>query len=491
MEFLVKSGQPHKQRTPCLILGVFHGKKLTPAARALDKATKSELSRILRRGDIDGDVGESLLLYNLPGCLADRILLIGCGKERELTAERYIEIQHHLYHALQHRGVVEAVSYLSQLPVKNRDAYWLVRFAIESISHTQYHYTAFKKSHSHKTKLKRLLLTVPSRADLPTAEQALQHGRAIAKAIHFCRDLGNTPPNICNPAYLVKQAEALAKHHHSLNCKILDKAALEQENMHSLLAVGRGSKQPSYLIELSYNGGKKNAAPLVLVGKGVTFDTGGLNLKNMQGMATMKTDMCGSATVLAVMQAVAVLRLPLNVVGLVPTVENMPGGNAYRPSDIITTKSGKTVEVLNTDAEGRMILCDALTYAERFKPTAVIDIATLTGAAVMALGHEYSALFGTHSPLVNELLKAGQHAADEAWQLPMAAGHFKQIQSPIADLQNSGGRAAGCITAACFLASFAGKYHWAHLDIAGSARSEHGVTGRPVSLLVQYLLQQS
>ena len=491
MEFLVKSGHPHKQRTPALVLGLFNGKKLTPAAQEIDKAAKGELSRILRRGDIEGDIGDSLLLYDLPGCLADRVLIIGCGKERELTTTRYIDIQCHLSLVLQKSGIVEAVSYLTQLPVKHRDCYWLIRFAVEAISHAEYQYTEFKKSSRSKPKCKRLILTIPSRAELPQAEKALQQGHAIAEATHFCRDLGNTPPNVCDPGYLVQQALTLTKKFNSLQATILDEAKLEQEAMHSLLAVGRGSAKPSYLIQLSYQGGSKKTSPIVLVGKGVTFDTGGLNLKPYQSMLNMKTDMCGSASVLAVMQAVAQLSLPINVIGLVPTVENMPGSDAYRPSDIITTKSGQTVEVLNTDAEGRMILCDALTYAERFKPSAVIDIATLTGAIIVALGHEYSGLFGNHSPLVNELLKAGQQAQDEAWHLPMGENHYKLLNSNIADVKHIGDGSAASITAACFLSKFTEKYHWAHLDIAGVSRSKNGVTGRPISLLMQYLFHQA
>lgn len=492
MEFLVKSGLPHKQRTPCIVIGLFQGRKLTMAAQQLDDATQGELTKMLRRGDIDGTPSESLLLYDLPGCLADRVLLMGCGKERDLDTTRYIEIQKNLAKYLKKSGITEAVSYLTQLPVKNRNNAWLIRLAIEAMEAEQYRYTEFKKSDAHQQKCKRLILTIPSRTQLIQAEQAAEQGKAIANAVTLCRHLGNTPANICDTDGLVAQAKALSKQYNSIQIQVLDKAALEKENMHSLLAVGRGSVKPSYLIEMSYQGAKKKTAPTVLIGKGVVFDSGGLCLKPMQGMIPMKFDMCGAATVIAVMQAVATLKLPINVVGLVPTVENMPSGDAYRPSDVITTKSGITVEVLNTDAEGRMILCDALTYAERFNPHAVIDVATLTGAIVVALGNEYAGVFGNHQPLINALIKSGQQAHDEAWAMPIGKLHLKQIESSIADIKNIGGPPAASCTAAAFLSHFAKRYHWAHLDIAGVSHTDKSIggTGRPVSLLVQYLMTQ-
>lgn len=493
MEFLIKSGQPHKQRTPCLILGIFAGKKLSSAARIVDEASKGTLSRILRRGDIDGQIGESLIIYDIPGCLADRVLLIGCGKERNLTEQNYIRIHQHLSQVLAKSGITAAVSYLTQLSIKKRDTYWTTRFAIETLEQEQYTFTPYKKEQT-KLKCKHLVLITPSRAELSQAELALQHAQAISSAKTLARNLGNTPPNDCRPKDLVYSAQKLTETFKSLSCEVLDEAKLEQEGLHSLLAVGRGSIEPSYLIQLSYHGARNTKdAPIVFVGKGVTFDTGGLDLKSPANMIDMKTDMCGAAAVLALMHAIAELALPINVIGLVPTVENAISGNAYRPSDIVKTLSGQTVEVRNTDAEGRLILCDALTYAERFNPDTVIDIATLTGAIVVALGHQYTGLFGTHSPLNHEILKAGQDAMDEAWLMPMTQEGYDAIKSPIADLQNIGrtGPAGGSIIAACFLSKFTEKYRWAHLDIAGVARTEKsGVTGRAVPQLVQFLLNR-
>lgn len=492
IKFPIHAGLPQKKRTACLVLGVFLGGKLSPAAQTLDLATNGALSNIVRRGDMHADIGSHLLLHDIPGCLAQRILLIGCGKKQQLSMADYIDIQKNAYTALQAINVAKATSYLTQLSIKGHDTYDAIRTAIEATHYAHYQYDAFKKP-KHPPKLKKLTLTVAERNMRTKAKQVVQQGTIIAEAIAYCRELANAPPNVCTPEYLTQQAKHISKEYEHVQCKILDEAALQQQNMHSLLAVGRGSTLPSYLIELHYHGTKQGVAPIVLVGKGVTFDAGGLSLKPAANMTDMKTDMCGAASVLSALQAIAALQLPLNVIAVVPTVENMPDGNAYRPSDIITTKSGKTVEILNTDAEGRMILCDALTHVEQFNPTAVIDVATLTGSIVVALGREYNGLYGNHMPLVHALLKAGENAHDEAWHMPMHSAYFKQMESHIADLKNAGGAEAGSITAACFLANFATRYHWAHLDIAGTSRSKTkaGVTGRPTALLIQYCIQQA
>ncbi|MCG8377901.1 MAG: leucyl aminopeptidase, partial [Proteobacteria bacterium] len=341
--------------------------------------------------------------------------------------------------------------------------------------------------------LRKLTFTVPTRRELPESEQAMNEGRAIANGIRLTRDLANRPANICTPAYLAEQATSLAKTYRSLSVNVLDETEMKKLGMNSLLSVSQGSDEPAKLIILEHKGSKKTQKPIVLVGKGVTFDTGGISIKPSPAMDEMKYDMCGAASVIGTVSAVAELNLPINVVGVVPTTENMPSGTATKPGDIFTSMSGLTVEVLNTDAEGRLILCDAITYSERFNPAVIIDIATLTGACVIALGKHASGLMSNHNPLARDLLNAGEEACDRAWQLPLWNDYQQQLNSPFADMANIGGRDAGTITAACFLSRFAEKYHWAHLDIAGTAwlsGSKKGATGRPVSLLMQYILNQ-
>jgi leucyl aminopeptidase len=341
--------------------------------------------------------------------------------------------------------------------------------------------------------LRKLTFAVERRGDLPLAEQALLEGRAIAAGMHTMKNLANLPGNVCTPTYLAEQAQALAGKH-GLAVEVLDRDAMEQLGMHTLLSVAKGSHQPPQFVILKYAGGKPGDKPIVLVGKGVTFDSGGISLKPGPEMDEMKYDMSGAASVLAAIQAAAMMKLPLNIVAVVPAVENMPGGGATRPGDIVTSMSGQTVEILNTDAEGRLILCDALTYVERFEPACVVDVATLTGACVIALGHVLSGLLANDDALARELLDAGNASWDRAWQMPLFDDYQEQLQSNFADMGNIGGRAAGTITAACFLSRFAKKYKWAHLDIAGTAwrtGKEKGSTGRPVALLVHFLMARS
>ena len=349
----------------------------------------------------------------------------------------------------------------------------------------------FKSEKAKPRKLKKITLLTAATDD---AERATRQASAIAAGMALARDLGNLPPNLCHPSFLAEQAEALAVEHKHLKVEILTEKKLRELGMGAFLAVAQGSEQPPRLIVLQYNGGKKDEAPYALVGKGITFDTGGISLKPGLGMDEMKFDMCGAASVFGTFRAVLELQLPINLVGLLACAENMPSGRATRPGDIVTTMSGQTVEILNTDAEGRLVLCDTLTYAERFKPQAVVDIATLTGACIVALGANTSGLMGNNDALVRQLLKAGEHADDRAWQLPLFDEYQEQLDSPFADIANIGGPKAGTITAGCFLSRFAKKYHWAHLDIAGTAwisgGKDKGATGRPVPLLTQYLLDR-
>jgi leucyl aminopeptidase len=321
----------------------------------------------------------------------------------------------------------------------------------------------------------------------------LANGQALAAGVSLAKDLGNLPPNVCTPSYLAEQALALGKTH-QFKVEVLERDALKKLGMGSFLGVAQGSEEPPKFIIMQHLKGKKEQKPVVLVGKGITFDTGGISLKPGSDMDEMKYDMCGAASVIGTFKAIAAMNLPLNVIGVIPTCENMPDGRATRPGDVLTSMSGLTIEVLNTDAEGRLILCDALTYVERFEPSAVIDVATLTGACVIALGHHASGLFSNNDALAAELLQAGEVALDRAWHMPMWEDYQSLLDSNFADMANIGGRAAGSITAACFLARFAKKYDWAHLDVAGTAwksGKEKGGTGRPVPLLTEFLVQRA
>ncbi len=493
MEFTVKSGNAEKQRSGCVVVGVFEKRRLSASARRLDAASDGLLTSLIRRGDLDGKLGQSLLLHNVPGTLADRLFLVGCGRERELGDGQYVRVVAHVLRSLQNTGASEAVSYLTELNVKGRDTYWKVRQAVVSGRDAIYRFDRLKSKKPEAGRaLKRLTLGVPSRKELPAGERGIREGTAIADGIELTKDLCNLPANVCTPSYLANQARQLAKRCASLKVDVLEEKDLESQKMGAFLSVARGSREPAKLITLNYTG-PKEGPPVVLVGKGVTFDSGGISLKPAAAMDEMKFDMCGAASVLGSMHAVATLELPINVVGLIPSTENLPGGNATKPGDIVTSLSGQTIEILNTDAEGRLILCDALTYAEQFDPVAVIDIATLTGACIVALGKHGTGLMSNHSALAHDLLTAGRYANDRAWELPLWEEYQEQLKSNFADIANIGGKDAGAITAACFLSRFTKKYHWAHLDIAGTAwksGKDKGATGRPVSLLVQYLLDR-
>jgi leucyl aminopeptidase len=494
MEFSVKSGTPDKQRSGCVVAGVFENRRLSPAAQQIDEVSQGAISAILRRGDLDGQFGQTLLLHNITNLPSERVLLIGCGKEKEFHEGRYREVTAKAVDGLKHTGTTEMTSYLTELEVKGRDIVWKLRQAVEVAEATLYRFDQLKsKPSNHKRALRKIVLAVPRRSDLGPGEQALREGRAVAAGVKLARDLGNLPGNICTPSYLAEQARDLAKRHH-LKVTVLEEADMKSLNMGALLSVARGSHQPPKLIVLEYHGGQTGAAPVALVGKGLTFDAGGISIKPAANMDEMKFDMCGAASVLGAIQAAAELKLPLNIVGFIPSSENLPDGDANKPGDVVTSMSGQTIEVLNTDAEGRLILCDALTYPERFNPTAVIDIATLTGACVIALGAHASGLMGNNDALARELGNAGKYTWDRAWQLPLWDDYQKQLDSNFADMANIGGREAGAIIGGSFLARYTKKFKWAHLDIAGTAwktGKEKGATGRPVPLLTQFLIDRS
>ncbi|MEX0444570.1 leucyl aminopeptidase [Xenorhabdus sp. SGI246] len=496
MEFSVKSGSPEKQRSACIIVGVFEPRRLSPIAEQLDKISNGYISALLRRGELEGKVGQTLLLHHVPNVLSERILLVGCGKERELDERQYKQIIQKTISTLNETGSMEAVCFLTELHVKGRNNYWKVRQAVETAKESLYVFDQLKSSKNElRRPLRKMVFNVPTRRELTSGERAIQHGLAIASGIKATKDLVNMPPNICNAAYLASQARQLADSADNLITKVIGEEQMKELGMNAYLAVGQGSQNESLMSVIEYKGSKDpNAKPIVLVGKGLTFDSGGISLKPAEGMEEMKCDMGGAASVYGAMRVVAELQLPINVIGVLAGCENMPGGHAYRPSDILTTMSGQTVEVTNTDAEGRLVLCDALTYVERFEPELVIDVATLTGACMVALGNHYTGLMSNHNPLAHELLNASEQAGDRAWRLPLGDEYSEQLESNFADMVNACGRLGGAITAGAFLSRFTAKYNWAHLDIAGTAwRSgkTKGATGRPVALLSQFLLNRA
>jgi len=495
MDISIKHTTPASQRSACLIVGVFERRRLSEAAKALDEASGARLSKVLRQGDFDGKLGQTLVLHRLEGLACERVMLVGCGKERDFEAAPYRKAVGAAVKALGETGATEAVCYLADLPVKDCDAYWRMRHASEAAQHAVYRFDQLKsKKDDDKKPLRRLVFDRAQRRESAKYRQGVDDGQAVAAGVALARDLGNLPGNVCTPAYLADQARKLGRGHKNVKVTVLEQRDMEKLGMGALLSVARGSRQPPKLISVEYSGGKKGDKPFVLVGKGVTFDAGGISIKPAQAMDEMKFDMCGAASVLGTLHAVIALGLPINVVGVVPSSENLPDGDANKPGDIVTSLSGQTVEVLNTDAEGRLLLCDALTYAERFEPKTVIDIATLTGACVVALGKHASGLFTNHAPLAKELLEAGTRSGDRAWELPLWEDYQDQLKSNFADMANIGGPQAGAVTAACFLSRFTKGMKWAHLDIAGAAWDQganKGATGRPVTLLTQYLLRHA
>ena len=492
MEFSIKQVSPEKLKSGCIAVGVFEGGKLSKAAQVIDKAAKHALSDLIARGDMSGKSATTLLLHKLPGVAADRILLVGLGKASELDNKSSIEILGATFKAMSGTPAKDAALFITDEGV-GKDAGWVIRQAIFIAAEQAFRADGLKSKPSKPAALKSITFAT---LDKPAAalKTVLDQTAATARGMELTKTLGNLPGNICTPSYLAAKALALGKSHKSIKSTVLEEKDMQKLGMGSLLSVTRGSEQPAKLITLEYHGAAKTQKPIVLVGKGITFDTGGISLKPGAEMDEMKYDMCGAASVLGTMQAIADMGLKLNVVGVIPTCENMPSGKATKPGDIVTSMSGQTIEILNTDAEGRLILCDALTYSKKFDPDTVIDIATLTGACVIALGHVASGMFANEDKLAKELIAAGEQSHDRIWQLPLWEDYQPLLDSNFADMQNIGGRAGGTITAACFLARFTKDYRWAHLDIAGTAwksGKEKGATGRPVPLLTQYLINRT
>jgi len=478
-----------------LVVGIFENRKLTQAAQALDKS--GAISTVLKSGDITGKPGSTLLLRSLNGVAAERVLLVGLGNEEELTDKNFSSATQAIVRALSTVGSADALLALPFDQIRGRDSAWAIRTLILTARDNSYRSDTMKsKKDPAPAGVKKFVFNIAAAA-ATAAKNALTEAVALANGMELSKELSNLPGNVCTPTYLANTAKKLAKDF-KLGIEVLDRKQLEALKMGSFLSVTNGSDEPPKFIVLKHMGGKIKDAPTVLVGKGITFDTGGISLKPGAGMDEMKYDMCGAASVLGTFRAIAELQLKLNVIGVIPTCENMPSGRATKPGDIVTSMSGQTIEVLNTDAEGRLILCDALTYVERFKPAAVVDIATLTGACVVALGHHNSGLFTredeAHDQLAAELLAAGKSSGDTAWRMPIQDVYQEQLKSNFADIANIGGQPAGSVTAACFLERFTKKYTWAHIDIAGTAwrgAAAKGATGRPVPLLTTFLLERA
>ncbi|MBS0211629.1 MAG: leucyl aminopeptidase [Proteobacteria bacterium] len=487
LQFHLSHADPVTHASDCLILGIFADGALSASGEAADRASGGRIKALVERGDVSGKASRSTLLHDVPGVKAARVLLVGLGEQAKFGAAAYQRAVGDAVRALKTGACRSALCTLSEIDVPGRDAHWRARQAVISADHAAYRYTTHI-SRKPDAGLESLSLHADE-----AQRHAFDQGVHIARGVAFTRDLGNLPPNVCNPGYLAQRAGELAGQIANVSCEVLERADMEQLGMGSLLAVSRGSANPPRLIVLRYTGAGA-AKPHVLVGKGITFDSGGLNLKVAGGIEEMKFDMLGAGTVLGVFHAIASMQLPLNLVTVVAAVENMPDGDSYRPSDVLTSMSGKTIEVLNTDAEGRLILCDALTYAQRFEPQALINVATLTGACVVALGKVAHGLMSKHDDLAAELTAAGDTVHDRAWRLPLFEEYQTLLESAFADVANIGGKYAGAITAGCFLSRFTEGQRWAHLDIAGTAWDEGKkglATGRPVGLLCQWLLDRA
>ncbi|CAB3649233.1 MULTISPECIES: leucyl aminopeptidase [Achromobacter] len=502
MEFSTQTtASLHQVKTAALAVGVYAEGVLSPAADLIDRASNGAVRSVVK-AEFRGRAGSTLTLRNLPGVSAQRVVLVGLGKQEEYSARAHASAEQAFAAACVSAQLAEGVSTLVANPIADVAVIARARSAAIAAGNATYHYDASfgKPDRDARPKLKKIVQVV-ERADAAQAQKGLREGGAIANGMDLTRTLGNLPGNICTPTYLGETAKRLAREFKSLKVEVLDRKQVEALGMGSFLSVARGSEEALRFIVLRHAGNKaaKKTAkgaqgPIVLVGKGITFDAGGISLKPAATMDEMKYDMCGAASVLGSFRALAELELPLDVVGLIPACENLPSGKANKPGDVVTSMAGLTIEILNTDAEGRLVLCDALTYAERFKPSAVIDIATLTGACVVALGNVNSGLFSKDDALADALAAAGRQSLDTAWRMPMDDAYQEQLKSNFADLANIGGPPAGAVTAACFLSRFATSYRWAHLDIAGTAwrgGKDKGATGRPVPLLMQYLLDQA
>ncbi len=497
MEFTVKSGSPEKQRTACLVLGIFEPRKFSQTAEIIDDISNGFLANIIRRGDMEGRIGQTLLLHNVPNVLADRILLVGCDRERDFDAEAFRQVLEHSALALSNSGSTECVSYLSDLAVRGRDYPWKIRYAVQATENSLYRFEQLKSFKDlPRRPLRKMIFTVPNRRDLTMAEEALRQGLAVASAIRLTRDLVNLPANICTPAYMAEQARAIAKTYPSLQLQIYDEAALQQLKMSAFLAMA--SRQPTepLLIRLSHQPAEAiNSQPIVFIGQGITFNARILYQEGQ--VAHSKIQMAGAATLLGVMQAVAELALPIQIIAYLPCAEYSHDNRNLQVGNILATHSGFNVEITQANAEGQLMLCDILSHAAADQPEYIIDIATLSRGCMESIGSYTHCLLGNSNPLINDLLSAGRTAEDRAWELPLLEEFSRDLVSNFADFAtHHPDHPENVVLFVAFLHRFVNKNRWAHLDISGSAwlnsqdvqESNHqGASGRPVALLMQYL----
>jgi leucyl aminopeptidase len=495
MQYSVGSEAIATRKSACLVAAVYQGGKLADTARELDKLSGGAIGKRLRESNLSGKPGEHLMLHAPAGLKAERLLLVGVGEKKALKLATLRKASATAVKALNAAGVTDALNCLTELAPTGTSSESTTRAVVETSEHAAYRFNRMKsKGNEAKATLKRMRLRVATRNQLTPARRGLATGRAIANGVSLARNLGNLPANVCTPKYLASEARKLARQYASLKVKVLTETDIKRLGMGDFWGVARGSSEPPRLIVFEYSGAAKSRQPVALVGKGVTFDAGGISLKPAAKMDEMKYDMCGAASVFGTIRAACEMQLPVNLVGVTPATENMPDGNAVKPGDVLKSLSGQTVEVLNTDAEGRLILSDSLTWVARYKPSVVVDMATLTGACVIALGHHASGLMSADDKLADDLLAAGERAGDRAWRLPLWDDYQSELESNFADFANVGGREGGAITAGCFLSRFTGDYRWAHLDIAGTAwetGAKKGATGRPVGLLAEWLMGEA
>lgn len=499
MKTALKTSNPVRLVTDCLVIAVAAKNKFSAEAKEIDIASGKRLSSVLENGDFDGSLGTSLMLQGLEGVKAKRVLLVGCGDNAKLSLKEARKLVVSIAKSLLSSQAKDAHLALASLALAGADHYWLAERLAQELEDASYSYSTTKSTKAKASALKSISLAAPKGTSKAKIDTAFANGVATGRGINCAKELGNLPGNICTPTYLAQQAIDLAKGNRALTVKVLSEKQMARLGMGSLLSVSAGSSQEAQLIVMEYKGAKvkpkaDRPAPHMLVGKGITFDTGGISLKAGAAMDEMKFDMCGAASVIGTMAAVVEMALPIDIVAIVAAAENMPSGKATKPGDVVTSMSGLTIEILNTDAEGRLVLCDALTYGERYKPASVIDVATLTGAAVATFGSHVSAMLSNDDALAAELSDCGNASLDQVWQLPLHDEYQHLLDSNFADIANIGGPRAGTITAACFLSRFTKKFKWAHLDIAGSAWNSgaaKGATGRPVSLLLEYLRRKA
>ncbi|HSD74568.1 MAG TPA: leucyl aminopeptidase [Steroidobacteraceae bacterium] len=495
MELKAVTGSAGETRSDCLLVGIYESGELSAAAGQLDRRVGKRLSHLVRRGDFAAKLGETQLLTELPNAPAARVLLVGLGPRKNYDRRAYRRASVAAGQALVRTGARHAVSWLAHELASGVDAYYAGRTAAEAVAQVLYRIPDLKTgAKPPQPALQRLSIGVTNDKARREAQRGLDDGKGIAAGMQLTRDLGNLPANVCTPRYLAQAARGLARRQRAIKVRVLGRPAIAKLGMGSFLSVTAGADEPPQLIVIEYRGASRSAAPVALVGKGITFDSGGISLKDPAGMDEMKFDMSGAASVIGTFAAAAALKIPLNLVGVIPACENLPSGRATKPGDIVRSMSGQTIEVLNTDAEGRLILADALTYVRRFKPAVVVDVATLTGACVIALGAHYSGLMSADDELARELVSAGERADDRTWRMPLVDDYGEQLKSNFADFANTGGREGGAITAAVFLSKFTQGMRWAHMDIAGVAwltGAQKSSTGRPVPLLVDFLLQRA